>query len=135
MSAANVTESDILGMVCDGVDPAWRASANGYYTLFTADPTDTGSLASECNDASFARVAAVKATAWTGSGTSSRANAAQVNWPTLVGSGSPLTHWAWVSSASGATAFMVSGALTTPVPWSPGVKPVAEIGTLQMNAD
>ena len=135
MSAANVTESDILAMVCSGTDPAWRAAATGYYTLFTADPTDTGSLAAECNDATFARVAATKATAWSGGGTSTRANAAQVNWPTLTGSGSPLTHWAWVSSASGATGYMVSGALTTSVPWSPGVKPVAEIGTLTINAD
>lgn len=135
MSAANVTESDILSMACDGIDPAWRAAVSGYYALFTADPTDTGSLAAECSDATYARVIATKATAWSGAGTSTRANAAQVNWPTLTGSGSPLTHWAWVSSASGATAYMISGSLTTPVPWSAGVKPVAEIGTLQINAD
>lgn len=135
MSAANVTESDLLSMVCSGTDPAWRAAASGYYALFTADPGEAASLAAECNDAAYARVAVTKATAWSGGGTSTRANAAQVNWPTLTGSGSQLTHWAWVSSASGATDYMVSGALTNPVPWSPGVKPVAEIGTLTINAD
>lgn len=135
MSAANVTESDILGVVCDGVDPAWRTAISGYYALFSADPTDTGSLTNECSDASYARVAATKATAWSGGGTSTRANAGQVNWPTLAGTGPNLTHWAWVSSASGATAYMVSGALNNPVPWSPGVKPVAEVGTLTIGAD
>lgn len=135
MSAANITESDILAMVCSGIDPAWRSATIGYFALFTADPGETGSLAAECNDATYARVAATKASAWSGGGTSTNANAAQVNWPTLTGSGSPLTHWAWVSSASGATAYMVSGALTNPVPWSPGVKPVAEPGTLTINAD
>lgn len=62
MSAANVTESDILSMACDGIDPAWRAAVSGYYALFTADPTDTGSLAAECSDATYARVIATKAT-------------------------------------------------------------------------
>lgn len=135
MSAANVTESDLLSMICEGTDPAWRAAASGYFALFTSDPGETGSLANECNDASYARVAATKATAWSGGGTSTRANAVQVNWPTLAGSGSDITYWAWVSSASGATSYMVSGALNTAVPWAPGVKPVAEIGTLTMNAD
>ncbi len=135
MSAANVTESDLLSMICEGTDPAWRAAASGYFALFTGDPGEAASLAAECSDPTYARVAATKATAWSGGGGSSRANAVQVNWPTLTGSGSQLTHWAWVSSASGATSYMVSGSLTTPVPWAPGVKPVAEIGALVMNAD
>ena len=134
MSASNATENDLLELICKGVDPSWRAAASGYFALFTADPTDTGSLANECSDATYARVIATKATAWTDGG-STFSNAAQVNWPTLTGTGSDLTHWAWVSSASGATDYMVSGALNNPVPWAPGVKPVAEIGTLTVNAD
>lgn len=134
MSASNSTENDILEMVLKGTDPSWRSAATGYFALFTADPGEAASLAAECNDASYARVAATKSTAWTDGG-SIFSNAAQVNWPTLAGSGSNLTYWAWVSSASGATDYMVSGALNTPVPWAPGVKPVAEIGTLTVNAD
>lgn len=134
MSANNDLENDLLLMILDGIDPPWRASATGYYALFTADPGEAGSLANECSDASYARVAATKATAWTDGG-STFSNAAQVNWPTLAGTGSDITHWAWVSSASGATDYMVSGALSGAVPWAPGVKPVAEAGTLTVNAD
>lgn len=134
MSASNSTENDLLELICKGIDPSWRAAASGYFALFTADPGETGSLAAECTDASYARVIATKASAWTDGG-STFSNAIQINWPTLAGTGSNLTHWAWVSSASGATAYMVSGSLATPVPWAPGVKPVAEIGSLTVNAD
>ncbi len=134
MSANNTLENDLLELRLMGTDPSWRASANGYFALFTGDPGETGSLTDECADASYARVAGVKATDWTDGG-STFSNAVQVNWPTLAGSGADLTHWAWVSSSSGAVTYMVSGALSTPVPWAPGVKPVAEIGALTVNAD
>ena len=129
MSADNTLESDVADLVLRGIDPAWRAAATGYVALFTSDPGETGSLAAECSDAAYARVAVTKSSGWSTSG-STRTNAGQVAWPTLSGAGSDLTHWAWVSSASGATAYMLSGALSTPVPWAPGVKPVAEAGTL-----
>lgn len=134
MSAANATENDLLKLICKGIDPPWRTAATGYFALFTADPTETGSLANECTDATYARVAATKSSAWTDAG-STFTNANQLNWPTLTGTGPALTHWAWVSSASGATDYMVSGSLSTPVPWQPGVKPVAEAGSMNMNAD
>ena len=51
MSASNATENDLLELICKGIDPSWRAAASGYFALFTADPTDTGSLANECSDA------------------------------------------------------------------------------------
>lgn len=133
MSADNNLEMDVLRMVAKGVDPAFRAAANGYWALFTADPTETASLTNECNDASYARVAQVKATAWT-EGSGEVSNAALVQWPQLAGSGSDLTHFAWVSSASGAVTYMLSNALTTPIPWSPGIRPQADIGQLKLNA-
>ena len=129
MSANNSLESDVASMVMNGVDPAFRAAATGYVALFTADPTETGSLADECDDATYARVAVTKATGWGASG-STRANTGTISWPTLTGAGPDLTYWAWVSSASGATDYMISGALNNPVPWSAGVKPVADPGTL-----
>ena len=57
MSASNTTENDILKMICQGTDPAWRASATGYWALFTADPGESGSLAAECTSTGYARVA------------------------------------------------------------------------------
>ena len=62
MSADNTLEIDVLAMVAKGTDPAWRASASGYLALFTADPTETGSLAAECADSGYARLLITKST-------------------------------------------------------------------------
>ena len=134
MSASNTTENDILKLVCQGTDPAWRAAATGYWALFTADPTDTGSLAAECNYTGYARVAQTKATAWTDGG-STFSNAALVQWPTCTGGTNDATHFAWVSSASGATAYMLSGALASALGISNGIQPQAAAGQLNVTAD
>jgi hypothetical protein len=134
MSAANTTENDILEMICKGTDPSWRAAATGYWALFTADPTDTGSLAAECDYTSYARVAQTKATAWTDGG-STFSNAALVQWPQCTGGANTATHFAWVSSASGATDYMVSGALSSSLSISNGIQPQATAGALQITAD
>lgn len=134
MSMSNTTENDILKMVCQGTDPAWRSGATGYWALFTADPGETGSLAAECTYTGYARVAQTKATAWTDGG-SSFSNAALVQWPQCTGGSSDATHFAWVSSASGATTYMVSGALSATLSISNGIQPQAAPGALVLTAD
>lgn len=133
MSADNTLEVDVLAAVAKGTDPAWRAAATAYLALFTADPTETGSLTNECADSTYARLAVTRATFWTGSNPLS--NAAQALWPTLSDTRANLTHWALVSSASGATSYMLSGALTNLIPNLPGITPLAGAGTLLLNAD
>ena len=134
MSASNTMENDLLKMICQGADPSWRAAATGYWALFTADPTESGSLANECTYTSYARVAQTKATAWTDGG-STFSNAALVQWPQCTGGTNTATHFAWVSSASGATDYMVSGALGSSLSISNGIQPQAAIGQLQVTAD
>ena len=134
MSASNTTENDILKLICQGTDPAWRAAATGYWALFTADPGETGSLAAECTYTGYARVAQTKATAWTDGG-STFSNAALVQWPQCTGGANDATHFAWVSSASGATAYMLSGALASTLGISNGIQPQAAAGQLQTTAD
>lgn len=134
MSASNSTENDILKLICAGVDPAWRAAATGYLALFTADPGEAGGLAAECAYTGYARVPVTKATGWTDNG-SSFANAALVQWPQCTGGSSVATHFAWVSSASGATDYMVSGALSASLSISNGIQPQAAAGSLVLTAD
>lgn len=134
MSASNTTENDVLKMICQGIDPAWRASATGYWALFTADPGETGSLAAECDYTSYARVAQTKATAWTDAG-SVFSNAALVQWPQCTAGTNDATHFAWVSSSSGATSYMLSGALSATLSISNGIQPQAAAGQLQLTAD
>ena len=135
MSMSNTTENDVLEMICKGTDPSWRAGATGYWALFTADPGESGSLAAECNYTGYARVAQTKATAWTDGG-STFSNAALVQWPQCTGApNNDATHFAWVSSASGATAYMVSGALSDTLSISNGIQPQAAAGALQITAE
>jgi len=134
MSASNTTENDVLKMICQGTDPSWRAAATGYWALFTADPTETGSLAAECTYTGYARVAQTKATAWTDGG-SSFSNAALVQWPPCTAGTNTATYFAWVSSTSGATDYMVSGALSASLAISAGIQPQAAIGALVVTAD
>ena len=134
MSASNATENDVLKMICQGTDPAWRAAATGDWALFTAYPGETGSLAAECDYPGYARVAQTKAGAWTDGG-SVFSNAALVQWPQCTAGANTATHFAWVSSASGATAYMQSGALSSTLAISNGIQPQAAAGQLQLTAD
>ena len=134
MSASNTTENAILKLICQGADPAWRDAATDYWALFTEDPGETGSLADECTYTGYARVAQTKATAWTDGG-STFSNAALVQWPQCTGGTNDATHFAWVSSASGATAYMMSGALASILSISNGIQPQAAAGQLNVTAD
>lgn len=134
MSASNATENDLLKMICQGTDPSWRAAATGYWALFTADPTETGSLSNECTYTGYARVAQTKATAWTDGG-SSFSNAALVQWPPCTAGTNTATHFAWVSSASGPTDYMVSGGLTSSLAISAGIQPQSAGGALVVTAE
>ena len=133
MSMSDTTENDVLEMICKGTDPSWRAGATGYWALLTGDPGESGSLAAECNYVGYQRVAQTKATAWTDGG-STFSNAALVQWPQCTGGTNDATHFAWVSSASGATDFMVSGALNSTLSISNGIQPQAAAGALQITA-
>jgi hypothetical protein len=65
---SNATENDTLKMSLVGIDPSWRASANVYLALFTADPTEAGVFTNEATFTGYARVTMAKATAWTDGG-------------------------------------------------------------------
>lgn len=49
MSLSNASESDVLDVVLEGTDPAWRAGATGYLALVTGASVDEANpLANEC---------------------------------------------------------------------------------------
>ena len=68
MSLSNTTENADLKMFLQGTDPSYRVGATQYLALFTADPTESGSVANEANYTGYARVALTKASAWTDGG-------------------------------------------------------------------
>ena len=134
MSLSNVTEAAALDAFLRGIDPSYRAGATQYLALFTADPTETGSLAGEANYTGYSRIALTKASAWTGGG-NPFTNANLIQAGACTAGNNALTHFAVVDTASGAVALMVSGALTSTLNVSAGIQPQFSIGSLSIGAE
>jgi len=135
MSMSNTTENDILKMRLQGTDPSWRASATAYLALYTADPGEAGTATTnEAAYGSYARVAITKASAWTDGG-SSFSNAGLIQWPQCTSGTETITHFAIVTTASGAGQIIDSGALSASLAVSSGIQPQAAIGALVVTQD
>lgn len=134
MSLSNTTETAALDAFLRGVDPSYRASATQYLALFTADPTETGSIAAEANYTGYARVALTKATAWTGSA-SPFTNGNLIQFGACTAGTNALTHFAVVDTASGAVNMMISGALASTLNVSSGIQPQFGGGALSVSAE
>ena len=134
MSLSNITEADALDVFLRGLDPAYRAGATQYLALFTADPTETGSLSNEATYTGYARVALTKSSAWTGT-SSPFTNAALIQFAACTAGTNALTHFAVVDTASGAVNMMISGALSSTLNVSAGIQPQFQAGTLSVGAD
>ena len=135
MSKSNTTENDVLKMALQGVDPSWRVAANLYCALHTADPGDAGTATtSEATYTGYARVAMVKATAWTDGG-ASFSNAALVQFPKCTGGTNTITHFSICTTASGAGQILYSGALSSSLAVSNNIQPQFGVGGLVVTED
>jgi hypothetical protein len=134
MSLSNGTELDALNVFLRGVDPSYRAGATQYLALFTADPTETGSLANEATYTGYARVALTKASAWTGT-SSPFTNTNLIQFGACTAGSSAVTHFAVVDTASGAVNMMIVGGLAATLNVSAGIQPQFAPGALSISAD
>lgn len=134
MSLSNATEAAALDVFLRGTDPAYRAGATQYLALFTADPTETGSLAAEANYTGYARVPLTKASSWTGTA-SPYTNTNLIQFGACTAGTNALTHFAVVDTASGAVAMMISGSLSATLNVSAGIQPQFASGALSISCD
>ena len=134
MSMSDTTETAVLNLFLRGTDPAYRAGATQYLALFTADPTDSASLAAEANYTGYARVALTKASAWTGTA-SPFTNPNLIQFGACPAGTNALTHFAVVDTASGAVAMMISGALSATLNVSNGIQPQFAPASLSISAE
>lgn len=134
MSLSNTTENAVLKCLLQGTDPSYRAGATQYLALFTGDPGETASLASEADYTGYARVALTKASAWTDGG-STFTNAALVQFGACTAGNNTVSHFAVVDTASGAVNMMISGALSGNLAVSSGIQPQFAAGALSIGAD
>ena len=133
MSMSNLTENDVLKAILQGTDISFRAGANLYLALFTADPTEAGVFTNEATYTGYARVAMVKSTSFTdGGSTFTNANLVQFGQCTL--GSNVITHFA-LCTASTAGQIVVSGALNSSLSISTGIQPQFSAGSLSVGAD
>lgn len=130
MSLGNTTETDVLNYIFDSAAPAWAANANFWVALHTADPGEAGTATtSEAAYGSYARVAVSRTTGFTVAGNQVQ-NAALVQFPQSTSSGSDVTHFSIVTTASGAGQIILRGALSSALPTSTGIQPQFAAGAL-----
>ena len=136
MSMSNDTEIAALAAFLQGTDPAYRAGATQYLALFTADPTDTASLANEAAYTGYARVPLTKASAWTGAG-NPFTNANLIQFDPCSALTAAVTHFAIVDTGPArltAVNMMISGQLSDTLNIAAGIQPQFAIGALSISA-
>ena len=134
MSLSNTTETAALDCFLRGVDPAYRAGANNYLALFSADPGEAASLAAEATYTGHARVTIAKSGSWTGTA-SPFTNTNLVQFPPCTAGTTAATHFAVVDTASGAVNMMISGALSATLNISAGIQPQFPSASLSIGGD
>ena len=130
---SNSAENKVLKALLQGTDIDFRASANLYLALFTADPTESGVFTNEANFTGYARVAVAKASGWTDGG-STFTNASLIQFPQCTAGNNTITHFALCTLASGGEV-VVSGALNASLNISSGIQAQFSAGSLSVGAD
>lgn len=146
MSLSNASETALLQHIFQNADWANIGDATGlrgsttagsfYIALYTADPGEAGTATTnEASYGAYARVAVARsAGGFTVSG-NQVSNAAAVQFATCTSGSATVTHFAIVTSSSGAGAILASGALSSSLAVSTNIAPYFGIGTLVGTAD
>lgn len=134
MSKSNTTENDVLAANLKGTDPSWRANANRWVALHTADPGEAGTaVSSEAAYTNYARVQ-VPVADWTDGG-SIFSNTNLLQFPQCGVTGATITHCSIVTTASGAGQILYSGPLNDPLTVANLIQPQFAAGALTVSED
>jgi len=136
MSKSNTSENAVVDCVLRGVDPSFRANANRYIALHTADPGEAGTaITSEATFGAYARVAVVASSGFTAASGGSSSNTGQIQWAECTSGSNLITHLSIVDTASGAGTIIYSGSLTASRTISSGITALIAIGGLVVTED
>ena len=141
MSKTNAMETAMLSLYFENADHAnvgdatglQGASTPGTYSisLHTADPTDTGTMAAECDYTGYARKTIARSTAeWTVT-TDTVVNDNAITFDACTGGSNTVTHFGiCLADVEGVTDMIYSGALTASRAVSSGITPEFAAGDL-----
>jgi hypothetical protein len=134
MSLGNTTETDLLALMFNATALSWNAVTQLDLHLHTADPGEAGtSSTSEATYGSYALVTVNRNSGgFTVSG-NTMSNTALVQFPQCTSGNNTITHVSITPRAS--TQIIASGALSSSIPVSTGIRPQFEAGQLTMTMD
>lgn len=134
MSLGNTTETDLLALIFNATALSWNAVTQLDIHLHTADPGEAGtSSTSEATYGGYALVTVNRNSgAFTVSGNSA-VNAALIQFAVCSSGSNTVTHASITPRAS--TQIIASGALSSSIPVSTGIRPQFEAGALTMTMD
>jgi acetyl-CoA carboxylase beta subunit len=136
MSKSNFGENAVLDANLRGVDPSFRANANRWIALYTADPGETGTaVTSEATYGGYARVQVVASTGFTAASLGSSSNTGLIQFPECTSGSNTITHVAVVTTSAGAGEIVYSGALGASRSVSAGIQPQFAISGLTVTED
>jgi hypothetical protein len=122
MSFSNTAETSVIEQIFKGVALPWNANTKLWLALFTADPGEAGSIASEATYTGSARAEVDRATGFTSSG-DTISNTLLAQFPLNTAGTNVITHAAIVTTVSGATTVIASNAIGSPNTVQPGGQP------------
>jgi len=129
----NAAETAVLEYLLEGSD-SLSAIANWHIALFTADPGETGSTASEATYTGYARVSVTRGAAgWTVAGDTGD-NDAAITFGECTAGSDTVTHLGLMDASSGGSMY-VYGALDQSLAISSGITPEIAAGALDITAD
>ena len=135
MSLGNATETEILNYIFDSAAAAWAANANFWVALYTADPGEAGTATTnETSYGSYARVSVSRTTGFTVTGNTVE-NAALIQFPISSSGTGTVSHFAVVTTSSGAGQIILRGALSSTVSTATGIQPQFAAGALTATID
>lgn len=134
MSLGNTTETDLLALMFNATALSWNAVTQIDLHLHTADPGEAGTSAtSEATYTSYAEIAVNRNSGgWTVSG-NTVSNTALIQFAQCTGGSNTITHVS--ATPHGSTQIIASGALSSSIPVSNGIRPQFEAGQFTMTMD
>lgn len=138
MSASDLAETNILGMIFNGTTSVIFSSSIFSVSLHTGDPGETGSqIVNETTYTGYARVAVsrLSSTGWTVSGGIAY-NTTTITFGACTGGSGTITHFGIGCSSGTSSGYLVfSSSITTALAVSSGVTPSFASTALQVSAE
>ena len=131
MPKSTTTANDTLDAFLRAVDPTWRAGANRYIALHTADPANAGTqTTSEATYTGYARVAVTAATGFSAASAGASQNTGLIQFPQCTGGTNVITHVSIGTATTGAGQIIYRGALNASLSVANLIQPQFSIGSL-----